>query len=67
MTGSGEPDQEPIRELTERLRRMLDRVPLILTIQPDVLCAFHHRPRGFVPLRSAQQMRSLREAWLEQA
>jgi len=43
---------------------LVEELPVIPTIQPDVLRGVASRLRGFVPLRNAQ-LRSLREAWLE--
>jgi peptide/nickel transport system substrate-binding protein len=59
---------QPQRAATYRALQvaMLDHLPLIPTIQPDVLRGVTTRLRGFVPLRNAQ-LRSLREAWLEPA
>lgn len=58
-------DQAERREIYGRLQvRMAEDLPVIPTIQPDVLRGVTDRLRGFVPLRNAQ-LRSLREAWLD--
>ena len=63
--GRGSIDLAQRRDLYRRLQvGMLDELPVIPTIQPDVLRGMTARLRGFAPLRNAQ-LRSLREAWLE--
>ena len=57
-------DQAERREIYRDLQIALaEDLPVIPTIQPDVLRGANRRVRGFVPLRNAQ-LRSLREAWL---
>lgn len=63
--GRGSIDLSERRDLYRRLQAgMVDELPVIPTIQPDVLRGMTARLRGFAPLRNAQ-LRSLREAWLE--
>jgi peptide/nickel transport system substrate-binding protein len=58
-------DQADRTELYRQLQiQMAEDLPVIPTIQPDVLRGVTTRLHGFVPLRNAQ-LRSLREAWLE--
>jgi peptide/nickel transport system substrate-binding protein len=57
-------DQAERRSIYHDLQvALVEDLPIIPTIQPDVLRGAGRRLRGFVPLRNAQ-LRSLREAWL---
>jgi peptide/nickel transport system substrate-binding protein len=62
--GRGSIDQRARAETYRALQaEVVARLPVIATIQPDVLRGMSRRLRGFAPLRNAQ-IRSLREAWL---
>jgi peptide/nickel transport system substrate-binding protein len=62
--GRGSIDQAARTEAYRALQaQVVEHLPVIATIQPDVLRGMTRRLRGFAPLRNAQ-IRSLREAWL---